>query len=151
MRLAIAKSRAKRALARGLDYFGYYPVRSMLADLRAETDDPVAASYLAPGRAFLINVPLERCRSRKFHLRPDSRHPFVGYAKEIASGIRRVEDSSLIRYYAHASRPHSAAELLGLKDAPELEKLTSSAVVQSWEHRKHLKLKERRRHVPVDN
>jgi hypothetical protein len=143
MRLAIAKFRAKRAIARSFDWLGWRPVRSTPVDLRAETGDPIAGSYLVPGRPFLIDVPLDRCRSREFHLGPDSQHPFVRCVKEIASGISCVEEGSLVRHYAHnahISRLRSTAELLGLKDAPGLGRLSSLfAVVKPWEYGDPLK------------
>ena len=116
--LSAVTQAAKGEVVAGLDRLGWRLTRAAPLDLRGETDDPIAAAYLADGRAFVIDVPMERCRrgwgAISFALGPGSLDPIVRTARaHISDNGTAFEGSPLWRYYEHF-QPNSAAAVLGL-------------------------------------
>lgn len=87
-------------------------VSGELVDLRSETNDPIEALYLSAGRPFLVNIPVNRCRT--FGLALDRDNPLVRTLREYGEGrCTKAQDSCLAEYY-RSWQPATVAEALGL-------------------------------------
>ena len=154
--LSSVKQAAKSEVVARLDRWGWRLARAAPLDLRGETDDPIAAAYLADKRSVLIDVAMERCRrgwgTISFALGAKSLDPIVRTARDhIRDNRTTYEGSPLARYYEHF-QPRSAAEVLGLPailpftEMPPLAAQLPWSVTVSLDARHALIRKENRGH-----
>jgi hypothetical protein len=95
--------------------FGVALVDQSPLDFRGITDDPIVASYLANGRAFVINVRLEDTRSAGgFRYDGANLHPFVETANAIIQGRASGYVGSPLQEYYESFQPSNAASALAL-------------------------------------
>lgn len=112
---------------------------SPLLDLRNITADPIEAMYRANGQPFVINVPLERCRSLghlAFPCVPDSGHPLIATIEAFLAGELNLESTPLFHFYQHWT-PTNAAEMLGIpvkSASQELRNTPPYGDVPPWGH-----------------
>ena len=133
--LSAVKQAAKSELVARLDKWGWRLTRAAPLDLRGEADEPIAAGYLAGGRAFVIDVPLNRCRrgwgAISFALGPGSLDPIARTAEAyIRDKGTSYDGSPLARYFEHF-QPKSAAEVLRLSGSP-FEEMPPLAAQSPW-------------------
>jgi hypothetical protein len=134
--LSAMKQAAKGEIVARLDQWGWRLARAAPLDLRGETDDPIAAGYLADGRAFVIDVAMDRCRrgwgAVCFALGQGSLDPIVRTARaHVRDSCTAFEGSPLARYYEHF-QPKTAAEVLGLDASDPFNEMSPLAVQMPW-------------------
>lgn len=111
----------RRAANRVLKSAGYQitKVDPPPLDLRCLTKDPIEGLYRANGRPFLVDIPLNRCRSLgplAFRCVPGSGHPLIAAIELYLANKANSGHISLISFYQRWT-PRSAAEILGLSNS----------------------------------
>jgi hypothetical protein len=112
---------AKNYTDKVLNSFGFTITRidqnGKLADLRTITTDPVEAYYLAKGKPFLLNVPIEQCTSIEFSC-ANKHNPFVQTLINYSKGLCTTYQGSPLQHFYNSWHPGTSQQYF--KEGKEL-------------------------------